>query len=108
MGIDLTPEAKKELDVYFDGKEKGDIRIFLAPGGCSGPRLALALDEPKDTDEVVDVDGYKFCIDKKLGEETGNIKIELNDMGFMIIPENPLPEPAGGGCSGCCGGCGGH
>lgn len=108
MTVSLTPEAKKELDAYFEGKEKGDIRIFMAPGGCSGPRLVLALDEPKDEDEVLDVDGYKFCIDKNLANDTGDIRIELNDMGFMVIPEKPLPQPAGGGCGGCCGGCGGN
>lgn len=107
MKLEMTEDAKKELDAYFKDKEKGTIRIYLAPGGCSGPRLALALDEKTDEDDAVELDGYTFVIGKKLAEETGDIKLELGDMGFMVIPEKPLPAPQGGGCGGCCGGCGG-
>lgn len=106
--VELSADAQKELEAYFEGKEKSDIRIYLAPGGCSGPRLALAIDTPTDEDVVEEVGGFKFCINKKLEGETGNIKIELTDMGFNVIPEKELPIPAGGGCGGCCGGCGGN
>lgn len=105
--ITMSEDAKKELDAYFKDKEKGTIRIYLAPGGCSGPRLALALDEPADDDKVEEVDGYKFCIAQKLADEIGGCKIEMNAFGFDVIPDNPLPQPEGGsGCGGCCGGCG--
>lgn len=104
--VEISPEAKKELDAYFEGKEVSPIRIYLAPGGCSGPRLALALDEPGDTDETEEVEGFKFCVNKDLLEQIKSVKINLSDMGFMVEPEVPLPVQAGGGCGGCCGGCG--
>lgn len=106
--IELSADAKKELDSYFDGKEKGTIRIYLAPGGCSGPRLAMALDDAAPEDKTEERDGYKFCIDQKLADEVGDVKVELNAMGFDLVPEKPLPQPEGGGCGGCCGGCGGN
>lgn len=106
--IELTPEAQKELEAYFEGKDKGTIRIYLAPGGCSGPRLALALDETGADDSEEEAGGFKFCINKELLDQIKGAKIELTPMGFMVEPENPLPESAGGGCGGCCGGCGGH
>lgn len=106
--IEMSADAKKELDNYFEGKEKGTIRMYLAPGGCSGPRLALALDDAAPEDKTEEVDGYKFCIDEKLADEIGGAKIKFSDMGFEIVPEKPLPESAGGGCGGCCGGCGGN
>lgn len=106
--IEMTDAARKELEEYFKDKERGDIRIYLAPGGCSGPRLALALDNPTDDDDVQEVGGFKFCISKKLEGDTGNISIDLTDMGFNVVPEKELPMPEGGGCGGCCGGCGGH
>ncbi len=31
--VDLTEGARKELEAYFADKEKGSIRIYLAPGG---------------------------------------------------------------------------
>lgn len=106
MKLEMAQDAKKELDAYFKDKDKGTIRIYLAPGGCSGPRLALALDEKGDGDESTVLDGYTFVINDKLAEQIGGAKIEMNEMGFMIVPENPLPEPEGGVCGGCCGGCG--
>ena len=105
--ITLTDDAKKELDAYFDGKDKSTIRIYLAPGGCSGPRLALALDESGDGDATNETGGYSFCINNELLDQIKGATIDLNQMGFMIVPEVPLPESASkGGCGGCCGGCG--
>ncbi len=49
--FELTEGARQELDAYFTDKEKSSVRIYLAPGGCSGPRLALALDAPGDDDQ---------------------------------------------------------
>lgn len=107
--LELSEGALKELEAYFEGKERGVIRIYLAPGGCSGPRLALGLDEATPDDDVEEASGFKFCINKKLAEEVGNVRIDLNQLGFDVIPEKPLPQPAGGSaCGGCCGGCGGH
>lgn len=105
--LELSPDALKELNEYFKDKEKGTIRIYLAPGGCSGPRLALALDEVADDDKTEEIDGFKFCINGKLADEIGSAKIDLGPLGFDVIPANPLPQsPGGSACGGCCGGCG--
>ena len=95
--ISLTEEARKELEAYFEGKEKTPIRVYLAPGGCSGPRLALALDEPGEDDETSEDNGLTLCINKELAEK----------VGAVVESEIPLPSGGnGGGCSSCCGGCG--
>ena len=106
--VDISDDAKKELNAYFEGKDKSPIRIYMAPGGCSGPRLILALDEPTDQDKVEEVEGFKFVINSELADQVKNVKIELSPIGFEVIPEVPLPQAAGGGCGGCCGGCGSH
>ncbi len=31
--VEVSESARKELEAYFAGKEKGSIRIYLAPGG---------------------------------------------------------------------------
>lgn len=96
--ITLQESAGKELDAYFTDKEKSPIRIYLAPGGCSGPRLALALDEPGEADTTEDAGGYTFIMNTGLFEQVGNVTIDLTCSGFTLTPEIPLP---GGGCSGC-------
>lgn len=105
--LELTESAKKELTAFFDGKEKSPIRIYLAPGGCSGPRLALALDAANDGDMSEEQSGFTFCINKELLAQVEGVKIDLTHMGFVVEPTVPLPQ-AGGGCSGCSGGCGSH
>lgn len=104
--LSISESAVKELDEFFADKEKSPIRVYLAPGGCSGPRLALALDAPGDDDQVEDHSNYTFCMNKALFEQTGDISIDLTQMGFAIESANPMG--GGGGCSGCAsaGGCG--
>lgn len=103
--LELTENAKKELDAYFENKEKSALRIYLAPGGCSGPQLALALDEPNDNDEVLNEGGYTFCVEKALASQASFLKLDITYMGFTV--DSDIPLPAGGGCSSCgSGGCG--
>jgi hypothetical protein len=59
----------------------------------------LALDEPKDTDETFDVDGFAFVIDKELNEQGAPFKIDLTYMGFAI--DSKLELGGGDGCSSC-------
>jgi Fe-S cluster assembly iron-binding protein IscA len=96
----VSESAVQELDEFFKDKDTSPIRIYLAPGGCSGPRLGLALDTPGDDDDSFDQGGYTFCISKELAALTGDISIDLSYMGFVIDSANPV----GGGCG--CSGCG--
>ena len=99
--IDLTDTAKTQINDYFQGKEPTPIRIFLNSGGWGGPSLAMALDEPKDTDDAFDVKGLKFVVDKDFMQKAENIKIDFTGMGFHLDSNMDM----GGGSSGC-GSCG--
>lgn len=101
----LNPAAKEQLDQHFDGKDKEPIRIYMA-SGCGGPRLGLALDNQKDGDQVLDVDGYTFLVESALFEEGKPMTVNFDpQMGFAIESSIKFPESKGGGCSSC--GCGG-
>ncbi len=112
--FEVSNDAVKELNLFFEGKEKSPIRVYLAPGGCSGPHLAMALDEPSGDDDVIENNGFTFCIQKELYKEVESIKIDLTYMGFTVIPGVPFAFTGGcGGCSGCSttgegGACGTH
>ena len=97
--ITVSESAVKELNEFFSDKEKSPIRVYLAPGGCSGPRLALALDAPGGDDEVFEQAGYSFCINMDLFGQTGDISVDVTYMGFSVESANPM----GGGGGGCCG-----
>lgn len=100
--ISLSESAKDQLDGYFADKEKSPIRVFLA-GGCCGPKLSLALDEPREGDESVEAHGYTLLAEKALLAASGKISIDMTEYGFSVESENEL---GGGGGSCGSGGCG--
>ena len=71
--LEITKSATDKIAEYLKDREVTPIRIFLNAGGCGGPSLAMALDESKDTDQVFDIDGFQFIVDKEF------IKPKLSD-----------------------------
>ena len=99
--IDVTDSAKEQIDGYFQGKEPTPVRIFLNSGGWGGPSLAMALDEPKDTDDTFNIKGLTFVVDKTFMEKAETIKIDFTGMGFQLDSNVDLGQPGQSGCSGC-------
>jgi Fe-S cluster assembly iron-binding protein IscA len=44
----------------------------------------MALDEPKNTDDVYDIEGFKYIVNKEFMEKVKPIKIDFSGMGFKI------------------------
>lgn len=111
--IEVTEAARTELATYFKDKDIAPVRVFLAPGGCAGPRLSLALDEKREGDAVTDLDGgLTFVINEALLGETGDVKVDVTYTGFTVESENEVGggggcgsgcSPSGCGSGGCCG-----
>lgn len=108
--ISMSDAAREQLDGYFEGKDKAPIRVFLG-GSCCGPKLSLALDEPRDGDDSFELSGYTVIAEKQLLASTGAISIDMSEYGFTVDSENPLEAGScgSGGCGsgGSSGGCGG-
>jgi len=101
--LELTETARKELESYFKDKDMSPIRVYLAPGGCSGPRLSLALDDPRPDDEVLALEGgLTFVVEKQLYAAAQPITVDVTTAGFAVSSNLEL---GGGGCS-CSSGCG--
>lgn len=107
--VTLTDAVVRELDAYFADKPKSPIRIHLAMGGCSGPRLSLSLDEPGEGDQVFTPNGYTVVVEKELCAKASPMTVTMGPGGFGV--ESPMELPKGGGCGcgsgGGSGGCGG-
>ena len=105
--INVSESAQQELAKYFEDKDVQPIRVHLVDGGCAGPRLSLALDEPRDGDKSVEQGDFTFLINEALAEASGKVSIDMTDYGFVVDSENSL---GGGGCScassGTCGSAG--
>ena len=95
--LKVTKKAIDKIAEYFKDKEVKPIRIFLNSGGCGGPSIAMTLDERKDTDDVFDIDGFQFVVDKEFLIEAGPIKVDFAHFGFQIDCAIEFQE----GCSGC-------
>lgn len=56
--------------------------------------MALALDEPTETDRSVEVEGVTYLIDKELAEKVGTVKVDFSErgwrIGFVVTAETPL------------------
>ena len=96
--LNLTTGAKELLDQHFSGKQEiSPIRVYMAPS-CGGPSLGLALDEQKDTDDILEVQGYTFLVDKSLMQTAAPIKIDGSPCGFKVTSSLNTED---GGCSSC-------
>ncbi|WP_461211473.1 IscA/HesB family protein [Desulfocurvus sp. DL9XJH121] len=106
--LELTDAAKAELINYFKDNPASPVRIFLAPGGCSGPRLALALDEAGENDTVAEFgDGITLIMNQDLLEEAKPVKVDIGYAGFTVESSMEFaPSEGQGGCGSCCGSCG--
>lgn len=59
----------------------------------------MALDEPRETDHVYDVNDVQYLVDKDFMEKANPITVDFMYMGFKIT--SGLEVSAGGECSGC-------
>jgi Fe-S cluster assembly iron-binding protein IscA len=62
----------------------------------------MALDEPKETDSVFNVNGFQFIVDKDFYEKVKPVKVDFMGYGFRI--SSSLELGAGGSCGSCGGG----
>ncbi len=82
--LEITKAATDKLAEFLKDREVPAIRIFLNTGGCGGPSLGMALDEPRDTDDVFTIDGFKFIADKDFMKAAEPIKVDFSGFGFQF------------------------
>jgi len=95
--LKVTKKAIDKIAEYLQDKEVKPIRIFLNSGGCGGTSIAMVLDELKDTDDVFNIDGFQFVVDKEFLKEAEPITVDFAHFGFQIDCALQFEE----GCSGC-------
>lgn len=100
--FNVTETAQTEIADFFTKNEQKPLRVFLHSGGCSGPQLVMALDEKKDEDDLFEIGGIEFVIEKDLLKEAQPVVIDFVETGFKIDSSIKIE---GGGCSGCSCGC---
>ena len=57
----------------------------------------MALDEPSDTDNVFEIDGFKYIVNKEFLEKVKPIKVDFHMYGFKL----DCGTDFGQGCTSC-------
>lgn len=105
--IQVSKSAQEQMAAFFEannGKARS-VRVYLHEGGWSGPALALALDEPNDSDHVFEYDRVKYILDDELMIKVGEITINFIQQGmrsgFSMTCANSIAESCslGGACT---------
>jgi iron-sulfur cluster assembly protein len=102
--ITVTPGASAEVKRFMEqegvSEAQGGLRVSVQPGGCSGFRYGLLIEEQSaDDDLIVEQDGFKVFVDPFSAQYLNGVTIDyvssMQGSGFTF--KNPN---ATGGC-GC-------
>jgi len=101
--IEVTHRAMLLLKDIFKDKDKKPVKIFIKLGGCGIRSFGVALEKQKRTDEVINVNGFTFIIDKKLWNQIRPIKIDADRIAFRISGGGIQTNSGCGTCGYLCG-----
>lgn len=104
IALTITPVAVTEVKRFMDAEgvspEQGGLRVSVQPGGCSGFKYSLVIEDSTAEDDVVlDQDGFKVFVDPFSAQYLSGVTIDyvssMQGSGFTFSNPN-----ATGGC-GC-------
>ena len=104
LALTVTPVATAEVKKFMDAEgvsyEKGGLRVSVQPGGCSGFKYGLLIeDQPAEDDLVIQQEGFKVFVDPFSAQYLSGVVIDyvssMQGSGFTF--KNPNST---GGC-GC-------
>ena len=104
LAVVVTPVASAEVRRFMEAEAvepaKGGLRVSVQPGGCSGFKYGLLIeDQAADDDLVIDQEGFRVFIDPFSAQYINGVVIDyvssMQGSGFTF--KNPN---ATGGC-GC-------
>ena len=102
--LTVTPNAAVEVRKFMEAEgvtgELGGLRVSVQPGGCSGFKYSLVIEDKNAEDDfVIDNDGFKVFVDPFSAQYISGVTIDyvtsMQGSGFTF--KNPS---ATGGC-GC-------
>ena len=56
----------------------------------------MALDEPKDTDQVFSIEGFTYVVDKEFIKKATPVKVDYLDYGFRLTSSIEFDSKCGG------------
>ena len=103
--ISVTPEAVVQLKRFLDDQGTPDhaLRVFVAPGGCSGLQYGMTIEEQaEDGDEVIESEGVRVIVDNFSAMYLSGAEVDfvssLMGGGFTIRNPNAVASCSCGHC----------
>jgi len=101
--ITITNEAVDQLRDFLSEQGTPDhaLRVFVAPGGCSGLQYGMSIEEVEDEgDTIVNMHGVKLIVDEFSAMYIGGAEIDyVNSLmggGFTVRNPNAVASCACG------------
>ena len=103
--ITLTGAAQQKLAQLVDQVEEEilGVRVYVAPGGCSGVSFGMTFaDQVGSEDDVLNCRGFDLLVDRASMHYLRGVEIDYldNGDGAASFVFNNLPS-IGGGCGTC-------
>jgi iron-sulfur cluster assembly accessory protein len=97
MSIHLTEAAATKVRelLEHEGQSEAVLRVAVQPGGCSGLRYSMYLDEEiAATDQIAEYHGVKVAVDRMSAPYLSDARVDFVDSleatGFTI--DNPAAQ----------------
>ncbi len=95
--FDVTPAARSKAFAFFAGRQIQPIRIYVATDGA-GRAFAMALDQVRAGDEVFEIEGVTWVINRDFLHKAQPVRIDAGPNGFEITA---AIDPNAGACATC-------
>ena len=96
---DVAAEKVRDFIENFEATENAGLRVSVLPGGCSGFKYGLNIEETFESDdEIFELQGIKIFIDPFSSQYLDGIEIDYTSsmMGQGFVFNNPKSVPQAG------------
>ena len=73
----ISTEAELKIKSVIEKSNSKMPRLVLKKGGCYGTMIELSLDEPADTDSIIEENGIKFAVSSDVKQYVNSLVIEV-------------------------------
>lgn len=98
MNVIIDESTKQALLENLKKRNKSAVRLAIKGFGWGGPSFGVVLDEQREDDDEVEVEGIKFIAEKDISFVFANVKVVYRKGVFGDLFEIYDPDSS----SGCC------
>jgi iron-sulfur cluster insertion protein len=107
IDLSVTGPAQSKMAELIGQAEDGvtGIRVYAAPGGCSGISFGMAFtDQVNDNDATLQCEGFQLVVDDATMQYLRGVEIDYVDKEAgqaSFVFNNLQPIPGASGCGSC-------